>query len=420
MQKITKRVVDGALPRGARYYLWDAELKGFGMMVMPSGVKSYVLQYRTAQGRRRRATLGAHGVLTTEQARAKARQWLLEISGGADPLATRSEVRQSLTVGEMLERYLASARFDGLAETTKRVDRGRVHRHLIPTLGKMDLKTLTAEDVRRSHGEIRDGKTAVMERTGTRGLARVRGGEGAARMAVRILRAAINWAIAEGYCSENPALKVKTSPTGTREAIVETSADYERLFRALDRLEGELRIRRPAADAIRVIALTGARRGEIAGLRWRHVDLRARRITLPPAAHKAGKHTGKPRIIGLPAAACALIERQPEGEPDAFVFQPAKGDGPIDLAHPWEKVRAAADLPGLGLHGLRHSLASHMAMSGAQAAEIMATLGHSQLATSQRYVHFAQDARVALAERAAAPIAAAMEGAPTADVVPIK
>ena len=61
-----------------------------------------------------------------------------------------------------------------------------------------------------------------------------------------------------------------------------------------------------------------------------------------------------------------------------------------------------AELPeGIGLHGLRHSLASHFARSGAGAPEIMAALGHSQLSTAQRYVHWAQDAQQALAERAA-------------------
>ena len=95
--------------------------------------------------------------------------------------------------------------------------------------------------------------------------------------------------------------------------ILDDAEAYGRLFQTLDRMEAERRIRQPAADAIRVIALTGARRGEIAGMLWQHVDLKAGTVTLPPAAHKTGKKTGKPRIIGLPAAAQALIARQPQG-----------------------------------------------------------------------------------------------------------
>lgn len=84
----------------------------------------------------------------------------------------------------------------------------------------------------------------------------------------------------------------------------------------------------------------------------------------------------------------------------------------MDLTKPWKRVRDAADLPaGIGLHGLRHSLASHMAMNGAEAAEIMAALGHRDITTSQKYIHWARDKRQALAEKAAAGITAAIAGA---------
>jgi len=167
-----------------------------------------------------------------------------------------------------------------------------------------------------------------------------------------------------------------------------------------------------AADAIRVLAMTGARRGEIAGLQWKHLDLDAGTITLPPNRHKTGKRTGKPRIITLPAAAQPIIERQPAGNPDDFVFRPAKGSGAISLTRVWHKVRSEAGLPdGIGLHGLRHSLGSLMAVSGMEAAQIAEQLGHRQLHTTQKYIHFAKDARKALAERAAGPVTAALNKA---------
>ena len=163
---------------------------------------------------------------------------------------------------------------------------------------------------------------------------------------------------------------------------------------------------RPAvADAIRLIALTGARRGEIAGLRWRFVDLAKGLITLPAESHKTGGKTGEARVIGLPALAVELLRRQPEGGPDDLVFQPTPGATKVNLDPAWRKIRVAADLPeGIGLHGMRHTFASYMAMQGAQAAEIMAALGHKDMTTSQRYVHWAKDQRQDLAERAAATI----------------
>jgi integrase len=154
-------------------------------------------------------------------------------------------------------------------------------------------------------------------------------------------------------------------------------------------------------------------------MQWRHVDLKAGLVTID--AHKTAKTTGKPRVIGLPAAAAALIARQPEGAPDDFVFAPARGAGPVQLSKPWRAIRAEAELPdGIGLHGLRHSLASHMAMQGAQASEIMTALGHRNLATSQKYIHWAQDARQVIAEKAAAVALAGMTGGKAADVVQLK
>jgi integrase len=202
------------------------------------------------------------------------------------------------------------------------------------------------------------------------------------------------------------------------------SDDYAQLFRTLSKMENEHRIRSTVADAIRLIALTGARRGEVVGMKWVHVDLKSGLITLPPKSHKTGSKTGKPRHIGLPTEAQAIIARQPEGESDDYVFRPSKGEGTLAIAKPWMAVREEANLPdNLGLHGLRHSLASHLAMAGASAVELMEAMGHKQVSTTQRYIHFAERARSTLAQRAAAMAVAGMaeaDGKKKADVVPLK
>ena len=252
-------------------------------------------------------------------------------------------------------------------------------------------------------------------------------------MAIELLRSVYSWAKRERLIDVNPCANVQTGSSGTREAIIEDAQEYARLFETIEQLENEKRLRPAVADAIRVIALTGARRGEIAGLRWQHVDLKSGLITLPPRAHKTGRRTGKPRVIGLPAAAQAVIARQPQASSDELVFAPAvrtdrNGEavdvkGVVNLSKPWRLVREKAGLPAdLGLHGLRHSLASHMAMNGAEAAEIMTALGHRQLSTAQRYVHWAQDARQALAERAAATVTAGLSASSgkTSDPIRLK
>jgi integrase len=398
MSKITKRVVDAAAPKQDRYIVWDEEIKGFGLLVMPSGIKSYFYQYRTAEGRQRRATIGKHGEWTPTEARAKAEDHRELVRAGRDPLADKRALKEAPTVGEIMDAYLTSESFKDKALSTQRVDKGRIERHLRPLLGRRHAHSLNSEDIKRTFNAIREGNTAKDEKTRKRGRARVTGGPGTARMAIELLRSIFRWA----KVKPNPCDGVKTGSSGTRETILEDSDGYGRLFATLDRMETERRIRSPVADAIRLIALTGCRRGEAAGMRWRNVDLKQGRVVLPPQSHKTGRKTGKPREIMLPAEAQKIIARQTEGGPDDFVFAPVRGDGAIALSKAWRKIRKEADLPEtLGLHGLRHSIASHLAMGGAQAPEIMTAMGHRQLSTVQRYIHFAESARQTLAERAA-------------------
>lgn len=422
MAKMTKVEVDNIKPSGKDAFVWADDPKGFGVKVFTSGVKSFVFQYRTKEGKTRRYTIGKLSeTLTVDQARKLARELYRDVLAGNDPMGHKQKRREAITVNELLTRYVTSPAFAEKAETTKATDRGRIERHLIPLLGSKHADLLTSDDVRRAQVAIKDGKTAGRFKTVARGLAKVKGGAGTADKSVLILRAAYSWAISEAILEDNPAAAVKVAQPGQRDTIMGDSDDYAQLFRTLSKMENEQRIRPAVADAIRLIALTGARRGEIVGLRWQYVDIKSGLIALPPKAHKTGSRTGKPRIIGLPTEAQAIIARQPKGEPDDYVFKPSKGEGSLAIAKPWMAVRKEANLPdSLGLHGLRHSLASHLAMAGASAVELMEAMGHKQVSTTQRYIHFAERARSTLAQRAAAMAVAGMaeaDGKKKADVV---
>jgi len=412
MPKLTKTTVDDEQPGKDQGFVWDTEIKGFGLKVFPTGVKSFVYQYRTPEGRSRRYTIGKYShTLTVDQARKRAKEFEHDVYSGRDPMGERQARRSALTVGELLDLYVKSERFAGNAVSTQSVDRGRIDRHLRPLLGNQIADKLTADQVAKAHRGITEGKTAARVKTVARGLAKVTGGEGTADKAILLLKTAYSWAIKNKFVKSNPASEMKGKQSGVRDTILDDARDYGRLFATLQKMENEKRIRSAAADAIRFIALTGARRGEATGLRWQWVDMKTGLITLPPKAHKAGHRTGKPRIIALPAEAQAIIARQPGGEPDAYVFRPAKGIGPLSIGSMWPAVRNEAKLPAnLGLHGLRHSIGTHLAMAGASAVELMETLGHKQITTTLRYVHFAERARSTLAERAASVAMAGLNG----------
>lgn len=416
MKKLTKTTVDAEPAGDKERFIWDTELKGFGLRIFPAkgdtpATKVFIFQYRNAEGRTRRLNIGRYSdALTTDQARKLAKDAALGVHSGVDPSVVKKSRRAALTVNELLDLYVESERFKGNADTTRAVDLGRINRHLRPLIGREIADMLTTNDVLKAHRAITEGKTAVREKTKARGLAKVKGGAATADKSILLLSVSFNWAIENNHATANPA-KMKIAPSGTRNTIIESADDYGRLFAALARMENEKRIRSAAADVIRFIALTGARRGEATGLRWAWVDLKAGKVTLPPKAHKAGHHTGKPRIITLPSEAQIIIARQPAGEPDDYVFKPAKGDGPMSLTSTWPAVRTEADLPpALGLHGLRHSIGTHLAVAGASPVELMEQLGHRQISTTLRYIHFADQARSTLAERAAAVAMAGFNG----------
>ncbi len=100
MPKLTKRFIDSLGPMSGSPLLFDEEIKRFGVRVMASGVKSYVIQYR-AGGRTRRFTFGKVGVLTPDQARDEARQLLAAVDRGQDPAQARQDRRRSETVDDL-------------------------------------------------------------------------------------------------------------------------------------------------------------------------------------------------------------------------------------------------------------------------------------------------------------------------------
>jgi Arm DNA-binding domain len=166
MPKLTKRTVDAATPEADRFIVWDIELKGFGLLVLPSGVKSYVYDYRTPEGLKRRITIGQHGAWTAEQARDKAQDYRQIVRAGGDPLGAKQALRKSVTVSDVLDAYLAAEDFANKTTITQAIDRGRIERHLRPLLGKKHAHLITEQDVKRAYTAIREAKTAVDVKTG--------------------------------------------------------------------------------------------------------------------------------------------------------------------------------------------------------------------------------------------------------------
>src|SRR6516225_6840590 len=164
MARITKRVVD--LLRqdlgGRDVFKWDAgdgALKGFGVRVKPSGVASYLVQYRNKEGRTRRLVLGRVGELTPDKARRIAADKLKEARTGGDPSAERHAARAAITVSELCDLYLADAK-GRIKASTLAMDRSRIECHVKPLIGRRTVGALTRRDIERFQTDVAAGKSA--------------------------------------------------------------------------------------------------------------------------------------------------------------------------------------------------------------------------------------------------------------------
>jgi hypothetical protein len=202
MAKLTKRVVDAIYPdpAGRDTFVWDAgdgAIKGFGVRMKPSGAASYLVQYRTREGRTRRLVLGRVGVLTPDEARLQAGDKLKEVSLGGDPSADRHLARHALTVTELANLYLR----DGPAEKPNKkvsswaADGSNIERHVKPLLGSKIAKALTQADIAKFQADVAAGKSRADIKTKKRGRAIVEGGRGTAARSLAVLGAMLQFAV---------------------------------------------------------------------------------------------------------------------------------------------------------------------------------------------------------------------------------
>jgi integrase len=409
-----------ALPPNSE--IWDGGpggVTGFGARRQRSEAISYVVMYRTAEGRLRRYTIGRHGApWTPEMARKEALRILGRVVEGEDPAAEKHEMRRAATVSDLCDAYLADAEAGRLLTRRGRAkkastidtDRSRIERHIKPLLGTMKVSTVTRADVERFMHAVADGETALrVKLPKKRALSNVRGGKGAASRTLGLLGAIFAYAERKRMVAQNPARGVIRYADGKRERRL-SDAEYAALGRALAALEAEMWP--PAVACARFLALTGWRSGEALALRWRDIDL-SRRV-----ARLSDTKTGE-SVRPLSAAACDALRAQGPGAADALVFPPSRGDGTMTgFRSMFARIVKAGGLPAdVTPHVLRHSFASLANDLGYSEATIGMLIGHKGTGSVTRgYIHLG-DSLAAAADRIAATILRKLAGEGAAAVV---
>jgi integrase len=383
--------------------VWDSAVLGFGARRQVGEAVSYVLMYRTREGRQRRFTIGRHGApWTPDTAREEARRLLGEIVRGGDPAAAKREAREAMTIAELCDAYIADAeagrlltrRGQSKKASTLAIDRGRIERHFKPLLGSCAVTAVTRADIERFMHAVAEGKSAARVKTKRRGVARVRGGRGTATRAVGLLGAIFTYAVRRGMRLDNPVHGVIRFADGRRERRL-SDQEYAALGAALR--QGEAEGIWPAAIAVtRFLAFTGWRSGEALSLRWSEVDLP--RSTAALADSKTGRS-----IRPLSRAACdVLLHRLPPMTGD-LVFPATRGDGRMTgFPKFWARIAKLGELPAdVTPHVLRHSFASIAGDLGYSEPTIAALVGHKGHSITSRYVHSADAVLLAAADAVA-------------------
>jgi len=372
-QKLTDNIVR-VLPsptKGNKVH-YDSIVKGFGCRVTAAGARAFVLNYRTRVGRERRYTIGTFPEWRTIAAREEAIELKKRIDRGEDPLAEIQAGREAPTVADLCTRYQED-HMPRKRPSSQRDDRGMIANEILPAMKHLKVAEVTFSDVDGLHRKITK-----------------RGKPHRANRVVALLSKMFNLAIRWEWRADNPAKGIERNPENKRQRYL-SGDEVVRLTEALSEFEDQ-----QAANIVRLLLLTGARRGEALTATWDQFDIE-NGIWVKPGATTKQKTEHR---VPLSAPARQLLSELYSGAgEEEYVFPGRSGGHRENVRDAWAELCKAAGIGGARLHDLRHTYASLLASAGNSLPIIGALLGHTQAQTTHRYSHLLDDPLRAATER---------------------
>jgi len=348
---------------------YDSEVRGLGLRVTKNNARSWIFNYRV-HGIERRLTIGAAADWPLKLARDEARRLRRLVDQGRDPMAERHAERTAPTIRDLVERWRAERA--PKMRPRSRAEYESLLKRIEPELGNRKVADVTHQDVDRLHRKITAaGKMVRANRT--------------AAFLSRLFNLAVFWKMR----ADNPVKGLERNPEQPRHRYL-TDAELERLYAALAAEPDQ-----QSANIVRCCLLTGARFGEVAAMRWDHLDLGEQPVwTKPAPAVKQARLHRAPLSREVRDMLLAIKAARHQPNLSAYVF-PVRNrwDHVRDVKRFWARIRKSADLGDLRIHDLRHSFASLLVSAGYNLPMIGALLGHSQPATTARYAHLIDSAQ---------------------------
>jgi integrase len=375
--RLTKDAIERAKgPEAGRKerFIRDDVVRGLGVRVTASGVKSFIFEARI-KGRPRRLTLGQWPDLNVALARERALEIRTAIAKGGDPHAAHHAEKHEATFGELADRYMTE--YARLHKKPRSIadDEYYLSRYIPLGWRTRRLSDISRPDIERLHGGLGEEH-----------------GRYAANHAVRLLRHMLNRALDWGMLRDaNPAARIRLFREQRRERYLSPEELQGVNTALLEEPDWRWRTYFPLA------LMLGTRKSELMAMRWADVDFTARTWRIPET--KAGNS----HLLPLPSPAMAILEALPSRGKSEWVFP---GDGArghiVEPAKAWQRIRRRAGVPDVRIHDLRHTLASWLVAQGFNLPLIGRALNHTQSATTARYAHLALDpVRAALEQTAA-------------------
>lgn len=364
MSKLTKRFVESIQPdQKNQLKFWDTELKGFGLIVLPSGRRTYCIEYRNEDRLKKRFKIGVHGQVTAEEARNTAKIQLGKVATGEDLAEKAKHVREMPTVNELakdyLERYATQKRSKSVEE-----DQRLLKNIILPAFGNKKVEALSRRDIETFH--LRQANKPYQ-----------------ANRVLALLSTMLGLAVRWGWRSDNPVKGIQKYQEEKRDRWL-NEEELARFWKVLDKYSQSI-----TACAFKFLLLTGARKGETLSATWDQFDLEKGLWTKPSHLTKQKKT----EYLPLSEKALELLRHiKSLSENSIYVFPGRVPGQPIkELKTLWKTLLKEAKLENVRIHDLRHTHASHLVSSGLSLSIVGKLLGHTQASTTQRYAHLADE-----------------------------
>ncbi len=344
---------------------FDANCKGLLLEIRKSGGKTWYLRYTNFRGKQHQFRIAQVNDMSLEQARKRAHELRGQIALGIDPAAEKSVRRAVPSFADFIEqRYLP---FVKGYKRSWRTDESLLRNHLLPTLGKRHLDEISKTDIISIHHGRRAAGAAL----------------GSANRLLILLRyiynLAMRWEIPGVTVNPTRDVALFENPNKMERYLSQTEA--QRLYEAVCE-SGNTMLR----FIIPMLILTGARKREVLDAQWQDFDLLLRQWRIPVTK------AGKPRYVPLSDGVLQLLASVPHDDDCPWVFPNPKTRCPyVSFFCSWDTARRKAGLADVRIHDLRHSFASFLVNAGRSLYEVQKILGHTQVKTTQRYAHLAQE-----------------------------